>query len=95
LLDPLVGRIAKLLGVDYAPAARGEPLGQIRPPIEASTYSALGLTGSPAREWTIYGHQVTTQRLLRMHLATYAARPEVVRAGIEQHGERMTQLGLI
>ncbi len=94
-LDPFVGRIAKLLGVEYSPTARGEPLGQIRAPIEASTYCALGLSGTPTHDWTMYGHRVTTQRLLRMHLATYAARPEVVRAGIEQHGERMAQLRLI
>jgi hypothetical protein len=95
LLDPFTGRIAKALGVDYAPAGRGEPLGEIRPPIEASTYSALGLVGTPVSDWRIYGHRVTTERLLRMHLAAYAARPEVVRSGIKQHGELMARLELI
>ncbi len=69
-------------------------LGRIRAPLEAVVVDALGLADPPREHWTVDGERVTAEQVVTAHQAFYAARPDVVAAGLARHGSRLGSLGL-
>jgi hypothetical protein len=92
VLVELVRRIHALLGLPYAPGEGREPLGNPITPIDAAV---LGDHPSPPRPaWVVDGETIPWERLIASHLSWYAARPDVVAAGIAEHAGRRAWLGL-
>jgi hypothetical protein len=94
LLNHLAAGVADQLGVRYEPQISSELLGRVRTPLEPAVCTALKLDATAARDWWLKGRRMPRERLLGIHLRAYAARPEVLRAGVEQHADRMAFLGL-
>jgi Polysaccharide biosynthesis enzyme WcbI len=75
--------------------ANREPLGLFRTPLEQSVIDALGLAAEPASDWIIKGKRVSTADLVRLHVDWYRQRPDVVRAGLNEHADRIAAFGLL
>jgi len=64
-------------------------------PLQADVLDALGLDVSHARTgWTVGGEPVDDSTVREAQLQWYADNPEVVRVGLERHGDVMTELRL-
>ena len=97
VIETLAKRVLVHLSLNPAiePPQR-ELLGSTAAPVDWRLAEALGLSEARVgKTWTIGGKRVAEQELWVEHLAWYRRRPEVVDAGIRQHGDRMAALGLI
>lgn len=95
LLIGLARRIQAALGrpVDAQDPGR-ELLGGIRAPLEPRVLDALGLDAAPREHWLVDGEPLPAEEVAAAHRAFYAARPDVVAAGLARHGPRLASLGL-
>lgn len=82
----------------HRPADAADPgrelLGRIRAPLEPAVLTALGLADLPRPGWVVDGEPLSAVEVRAAHRAFYAARPDVVTAGLARHGERLAALGL-
>ncbi len=92
VLVELVRRIHERLELPYDPLDGPEPLVDSIAPIDASVLG--GRPGPPRPHWVVDGTVVPWDRLIASHLAWYASRPDVVAAGVAEHADRRTWLGL-
>jgi hypothetical protein len=72
-----------------------EPLGLFRTPLEQYVIDALGLAAEPARDWIIEGKRVSTADVVQLHVDWYRQRPDVVKAGLNEHADRIAAFGLL
>ena len=71
-----------------------EPLGTFRTPREQPVIEALGLGCEPQPDWVIRGRRVRASEVARRQLAWYSERPDLVRAALHEHADRIALLGL-
>ena len=96
LLLALAGRVQQALD---RPADAADPgrvlLGGVRTPLEPAALAALGVPVELARDhWLIGGEPVSADVVQQAQSAWYAARPDVVQAGLARYPERLALLGL-
>jgi len=97
VLQRIADSIHEILGLTAATneVDGRQPLGQYRTPIEQCVIDALGLSLEPTHDWVIDGRRVSTAHIVRRHLAWYRRRPDVVRAALDAHADRIATFGLV
>lgn len=86
----LARQVCAALGIDAPPNDPGrELLGGLDAPVDKHAAAALGADVTGRDSWL-----PEPEGWEQAHLDFYAANPDVVRAGVERHGERMRLLGL-
>jgi hypothetical protein len=97
VLQYLATSVCDLLGLPAGSDAHDgrEPLGAFRAPLEQTVIDVLGLAGDPTSDWVIKGRQVSMEEVIRLHLAWYQERADVVDAGRREHADRIAAFGLL
>jgi Polysaccharide biosynthesis enzyme WcbI len=92
--------IHDILGLDWrgdtsdSEGAR-EPLGKYRTPVERPIVDALGLDCEPTSDWIIKGRRVSAAHVARRHISWYRRRPDLVRAALGTHAERIAAFRML
>jgi hypothetical protein len=96
VLGELTSRVLSRLDLPYAPDPRlvSEPLGRLRIPLETAVLEARSLTARGREDWVVRGQKCLRMDVVRAHLSWYRSHPEVLAAGIAEHGERSASFGL-
>lgn len=96
VLAHVVNQLLARLGYGaVVPTHNRELLAGVSAPVEVAVVEELGLQWtSPCANWVIRGERYSNERIAELHLSWYQSRPELVRAGIRQHEERLGLLGL-
>jgi hypothetical protein len=99
VLQRMANAVLDLLGLAGSADADAdggrEPLRQFQTPIEQPIIDALGLGCAAVADWIINGERVSAADVARAHLEWYRARPDLVRAGLAEHAERIAAFGLM
>ena len=91
----LAERVRAALGLRAGATDPGrELLDAIHAPHEAAVLEAFDLGGAPCPDWRVDGVVVAAEEVRRAHLGFYAARPDVVAAGLARHADALRALGL-
>ena len=95
LVEELARRVAIVLGLPGAPVPVGRPLlDGIHAPRAQVVRDAFHLDEEAREHWVVQGVRVEVAEVHAAHLAWYAARPDVVAAGLERHRDALDRLGL-
>lgn len=71
-----------------------EMLGGLDAPVDPDAARALGVHVSGREQWDAQGAIIGTSRIVTEHLHFYRANPQIVRAGLDRHAERLSVLGI-
>lgn len=95
MLTELANRVRAELGLaGDIPEPDDVLLSSIISPVEPEVAQALGI-GSRGPDWIVNGEKVPAEEVIDAQLAWYAGNRPVVDAGLDRHGERMRQMGLL
>jgi hypothetical protein len=97
VLEELASRVHSEVGLSYeinASPAADEPLGDLRLPLEAPVLQARSLQTDSREDWIRHGRLQPRAEIAQRHLSWYREHSDVVEAGITEHRDRCTALGL-
>lgn len=72
-----------------------EMLGQTQAPVDPAAARAFGVPVSGRTEWTFRGEAIADADIISAQMQFYRDRPNLVAAGLQRHGDRIAELGLL